>query len=194
MKGVILTAERLLSIAVIGLSALLILGLMGVVFRDFLRNFRESESEFRAQMIKNLIQGWLMGSSEEDRSVTLKKLKALGPPDAIEPLFFECYETSAPNEKPKLRELFKGMGFSRHLYLILKKSSDPYEREEAILKISRLASLDYLPVLLEIFHDPNEEMRVKERCVEALSHSVEEIFKDRHSDEDLALLLSLSGK
>jgi len=82
--------ERLLMIAIYTLSSLIVALLIWVILRELFNRLKKSESEFRSQAAGSLLKKWLSDDLIE-RKKTLQKLKEVGSPFFLEPLFFGIF-------------------------------------------------------------------------------------------------------
>ncbi len=182
--------ERLLELSIYGLTLLIIVLVGWVIFRELLKNLRISEKEIRTEIIRNLFKSWL-GASPKDRPVVVEKLKALGTVLDLEDLFFEFFEKSSDEEKEKLQSLFELIGIQKHLRVVLKESPDTHKREEAVLKLSRVAIPEDLPFLLDVFGDPDEHPRVKQCAIEAIYELSLPILQQKDAVANFGLLIHM---
>lgn len=182
--------ERLLMIAIYMLSSLIVMLLIWVILRELFNRLKKSESEFQSQLVKNLLKKWLTDGSME-RKKTLEKLKEIGSPAYLEPLLLGTFNSLSQEERNDFKILFELLGLQQRLRMLLKESPNISEREEAVLRMGAIGTLEDLPFLLDIFRDRDEHVRVKQCCMEAIYQLAEPLLRNSRAPANLGLLVQL---
>lgn len=182
--------ERLLMIAIYALSSLIVVLLIWVILRELFSRLKKSESEFQSQLVRDLLKKWLNDNTIE-RKKTLEKLREMDSAAYLEPIFFEVFYLLSKEDRKDLKILFELLGMQEKLRKILKESPKVSEREEAVLKMGRVGTIEDLPFLLDIFRDREEHPRVKQCCIEAIYELSEPLLKDSRAGANLGLLSQL---
>lgn len=182
--------ERLLMVAIYALSSLIVVLLIWVILRELFGRLKKSESEFRSQLVKELLKKWLNDNAIE-RKKTLEKLREMNSAAYLEPIFFEVFYLLSKEDRNELKILFELLGMQERLRKILKESPRVSEREESVLKMGRVGMIEDLPFLLDIFRDRDEHPRVKQCCIEAIYELAEPLLSDSRAGANLGLLVQL---
>src|SRR3990167_2585459 len=106
--------ERLLEYSIYGLTGVIVCLMVWVIIRELLRNLKDSEKDFRHQIIENLLRQWLHEEGDSQRK-TCEKIKSMGAAPTLEPFFFEMFDASPKEEKEKLRGLYELLGIQDYL-------------------------------------------------------------------------------
>lgn len=184
-------AARLLELLIYILSGLIVVILGWAILRSILLRLEVLRQNKRNREIETGLKEWLKNSSPDSRKKMVQKLKKIGAPPVLEPLFFDLFEHVSKEEQNELRSLFELLGLQNLLRNILKESSDILKREKAVLKLAKMGVVEDIPFLLNIFHDSEEEDRVKQCCVQAIYDLSDALLSDPKAVKNLGLLVQL---
>jgi len=183
-------SERLLEIAIYGLSGLIVILLGWVFFREYLFKFRRDSKQQQMDEIRALFLAWLSKPKKQKTKIQ-KKLSVVADPALLQEYFFETFNDVSEKEREKLIQLFDVLGIQNELRGWLKESSDVLKREEAVLKLAKVGAFEDVPFLLDAFHDPEEVDRVKQCCVKAITEMADPLIHKEHAVANLALYVKL---
>src|SRR3989338_2150618 len=184
-------SEQLLNFSIYFLSFLIGVLLLWAILRELLTNFRDTRDQKRHQETQKRLEEWMKAPSSEVKKQALERLKELGSASYLEPFFFELFEKSDPKDQAPLKVLFELLVIQEELRVCLKESSNVIRREQAVLKLGRVGLVEDIPFLLDVFHDSEEDPKVKQCCVESIYTLAEPLLKAETAYANLGLLIKL---
>ena len=183
-------SERLLEFSIYVLTGLIFLILSWVFVRELLSRLRNNKTQLQHEKVLALFSKWRVAKGQQKTKLE-KQLKAVSV-SILEPIFFEHFEGIWMEvEKQAFQKLYEALGIQDELRRVLKESFDPLKRENAVLKMASVASVQDIPFILDAFHDPSETPQVKQCCVKAISDMAVGVMQEKGAVQNIGLFVQL---